>query len=67
MTTIMPTCPGRLSSDGKATTGHRTTDHMITMSSTVTTLPLPGLRPLDPLLLDLLHLLDITPTVRHLT
>lgn len=67
MTTIMPTCPGRLSSDGKATTGHRTTGHMITTSSTVTTLPLPGLRPLDPLHLDLPHPPDIIPTARHLT
>lgn len=67
MTAIMPTCPGRLSSDGKATTGHRTTDHMIMMSSMVTTLPLLGLRPLDPLLLDLPHPLDIIPTARHLT
>lgn len=67
-TTITPTCPGRLSSDGKATTGpRRTTDPMTTMSSTVTTLPHLGLRPLALLHLDLPHLLDIIPTARHLT
>ncbi|KAG6366574.1 hypothetical protein INS49_000752 [Diaporthe citri] len=65
---ITPTCPGRLSSDGITTTGpHRMTVHMITMSSTVTTLPLLGLRPLVPLHLDLLRLLDITPMAHHLT
>lgn len=68
--TITPTCPGRLSSVGLMNTGpRRTTDPMITMSSTVTTLPLLALRHQALLRLDLPHRQAIMATDlhRHLT
>lgn len=65
--TIMPTCPGRLSSVGLMSMGpHHTTDLTITTSSTaVTTLRLLALRPQALLHLDLPHRQAIMATDLH--